>query len=929
MAESISQKGNVHYTAGQLVEAQKCYETASLLEPTDPKYASNLSAVLYEQGRYKPCIKAIFKSWLALKAKYKANPDQLNEDVLAFKIATRFAKAKINAAINGKILLHASSAKPNALKKQTWELDLEPDIQTYVMAKKADPKAGDLLRTWERWEIMRDGHLSHSPEQCKANISEADSRLRALPIFRLACDPENEFFVVGHDEVHSLLDGVYDGSLPENTHLLKLRDLTDKELGNLSFLFGGSGDARHIFGTLLHISQEARELPKRQAQLKVHMLLVDIHPAALARVVLIFELLWQILLSENSIERLELKATLFFLYLSVVMPEYCHKIIVNSARVLATDLRNKTHRLSDWIHLNEKSLPRVVEVLEYWSTALPKSTQILIKMQKNQRSIGNGDELYAGIRFAANSGTYSVTFDDPNMEHAVYDAVKILLPPKPLLSRHPALCRLVDSNKNFTPAARAAASQEIERSWHPNPTFFDKHSTENPNSNFSKHHGYPVIPLFPQRTLASANSLNIRFGGRMRRIYGKSAFGIMSTFFDLVASSMQALKPTIEVVLADVITVIPRLVSGELGHRPDDFPSQFIRMWLSNVPDYTNGIISTAVHLLPHLHLTSNGLFSSNCLLNTGAFVDIAAYCYNYTLLLPQDLPRFLGCELICVRGMASDDIHLKTVSLPLSAERLASKAEVHRWLSHLLLCALCPSAPAPPPFRVDLPYNVVGFFHILNHLHWVGYPSHWLGDFVQMMVSDSLVTEMNPYDGVLPVPPTEFFNRKKAPRKVHLQAWSADVELILAQSLPALPYSVTLPKDFAGLGDVRTYKAIVRFLDLRQYPRYSMWHSLSSPFCKTVGLMFYKPDVRIILEELVRGMGMLIEGDHKWKHVQVQFMQSVEGINILTGQVSWKMSKVRYTKMRSEGWKLAVYRTDIKTVVNEPLPANWWLELE
>lgn len=69
-------------------------------------------------------------------------------------------------------------------------------------------------------------------------------------------------------------------------------------------------------------------------QLSVHMTLIDIHPATLARVIVIFALLQQILVARTKNEKskvVELHATLFYLYISTVMPDYCCQLWVHSA----------------------------------------------------------------------------------------------------------------------------------------------------------------------------------------------------------------------------------------------------------------------------------------------------------------------------------------------------------------------------------------------------------------------------------------------------------------------------------------------------------------------------------------------------------------------------------------------------------------------
>lgn len=61
----------------------------------------------------------------------------------------------------------------------------------------------------------------------------------------------------------------------------------------------------------------------------LHITMVDVHPASLARVLVILSLLQQIVdldrqnRDESTEKEIELYATIFFIYTSMVMPDYC------------------------------------------------------------------------------------------------------------------------------------------------------------------------------------------------------------------------------------------------------------------------------------------------------------------------------------------------------------------------------------------------------------------------------------------------------------------------------------------------------------------------------------------------------------------------------------------------------------------------------
>ena len=66
-------------------------------------------------------------------------------------------------------------------------------------------------------------------------------------------------------------------------------------------------------------------------KLKAHCTLIDVHPASLARVLVVLSLLGQILETRrngDTTRGIELFATLFYVYTAMVMPTYCHQMYV-------------------------------------------------------------------------------------------------------------------------------------------------------------------------------------------------------------------------------------------------------------------------------------------------------------------------------------------------------------------------------------------------------------------------------------------------------------------------------------------------------------------------------------------------------------------------------------------------------------------------
>lgn len=270
-------------------------------------------------------------------------------------------------------------------------------------------------------------------------------------------------------------------------------------------LYSTAPTARHVFGTLIHISETARmfnTLKKTNTGVSVHMTLIDIHPATLARVIVIFSLIHQILrarVSKDNAKKVELHATLFYVYTTMLMPSYCRQMYVflkkkSFSTTQSSDLRHPfflrvmdtcadlvknitdgSSSLLKCLHINEQSVTAILEFLKYWSAPLAKSTQTLIQRNEepqNQIFLASESSLCKSLRDNLITSSSKGPYNDPDVEMKIYKRTKILLPPKSLLSRHPALAGLVKSYRSASNAEYMAVLSEVKNTWYPNPTLF-------------------------------------------------------------------------------------------------------------------------------------------------------------------------------------------------------------------------------------------------------------------------------------------------------------------------------------------------------------------------------------------------------------------------------------------------------------------------
>ncbi|KUI64181.1 hypothetical protein VM1G_10953 [Cytospora mali] len=101
--------------------------------------------------------------------------------------------------------------------------------------------------------------------------------LDRLPRYKSHLPDCAEYYAVGHDDSCPIIDKA------------ELQAISASQ-GDLAFFFAGSGDARHLFSTLLNIFQ-APLITKTDRFNRIHFTVLDLKPPALARLIIIFGML--------------------------------------------------------------------------------------------------------------------------------------------------------------------------------------------------------------------------------------------------------------------------------------------------------------------------------------------------------------------------------------------------------------------------------------------------------------------------------------------------------------------------------------------------------------------------------------------------------------------------------------------------------------
>ncbi|SJL02420.1 uncharacterized protein ARMOST_05747 [Armillaria ostoyae] len=894
-AEALKEEGNKHFKSRLFVQAAECYEQAEKAAPDNAIFPSNLSAALYETGDYAGSYRAIMRSAKLLS--------DLSSSNLATKLSTRLSKVVSYGLRNGTI-------SPKDYR------DYEEVIEQLRQA------TGNSEEVWRDYDRAINEH-----DTVVQRASSARRNLASLPIARKAAISNLEYFFMGQDDVMSIIT---DWGPDDRRNPLNLSNVSDERLPHLAFLWAGCGDGRHIFGSIIGLHQAYLKLtPDKRKAIKVHFTLLDIHPTVIARnlcLLLMIDQLMEMRMRKNinKVEQTEIKATIFYIWMGFILPAYCHDRFLNVVKSLLADLQMSSYRPPSWLHVTTDSIPGIIASLKYWETQLSHRT--VGEMIYHHRQAQNGPNTYsdpeaikaaiddmddeqvvefaqgnlrmsaptevqarrkwlAGIRLmmlqTASAGTQGRVSSQYPKEEKWYNITQCFIPPGILRTRHKSFDRLWDGiSQSASQSLKKQAIDHIESTWKPNPSLF--HDSEFPSD-------YPSVELRPFDMVELIQQFNDRMGLSKRGETNEDcpAFSISEIFFDAVVEGLIGLKDHIrlELLQGDVSQELMKSAYG-IDNRPLDFPRVFTRIWLSNVPDYTHGALNTAVFVMPNLELESDASVAANCLLNTGLWTNGDSLIYNYALLNKKDFARFFGCRVVSSNPWKVVEFAAKPLPRPLST--LATREELIVWLTRVLITNILPPEPPNPTeemmFRVRYPNNLVAFFGLLTRLPAIGYPQHWISEYLNTLLADNLVTDVVPYRGKFPIPLTEPSQRGQC-RRVNLEPWITELETIIALGYEALPFPVSVR---LRQTDVCTYEAPFPVRDFGPLTLAERFGNADPVF----SLIFFKRGTSSekMIQRMSRDTMVNIFNEKGPGKAEIHVLSALDQFGITKGAVRWKM---------------------------------------
>eukprot|EP00578_Thalassiosira_sp_NH16_P030003 CAMPEP_0181080430 /NCGR_PEP_ID=MMETSP1071-20121207/2563_1 /TAXON_ID=35127 /ORGANISM="Thalassiosira sp., Strain NH16" /LENGTH=1044 /DNA_ID=CAMNT_0023161907 /DNA_START=65 /DNA_END=3199 /DNA_ORIENTATION=- len=196
------------------------------------------------------------------------------------------------------------------------------------------------------------------------------AKFEPSPIRASLQDPYYEYYNFGHDVSTSLL--VHPKIDAQSIHL---KDLTDDELSSLAVLFGGVGDGRHVFATLLDAHYQYTSLPSHQQEkFNIHITMNDISAQLLAKDILVFVLAHEMgrLASDcnqamKESEPFFLGVVIMYMTLGHAMPSAVYAKMVERIKFFFTESsHNDFLKRFPWMQLSKHTWEGITHRMKAW-----------------------------------------------------------------------------------------------------------------------------------------------------------------------------------------------------------------------------------------------------------------------------------------------------------------------------------------------------------------------------------------------------------------------------------------------------------------------------------------------------------------------------------------------------------------------------------
>ncbi|RPA86366.1 hypothetical protein BJ508DRAFT_411522 [Ascobolus immersus RN42] len=926
---ALREEGNKLYKKGNFKDAIFKYNAAISLDPADPAPVRTLSSAQFELGEYSACLATIDKA-LALE-----------------KDETKLPGLKLRKA------------------KCHYHLRQFSEAKEVLEA----PGAGDADAINMKKAIEQFGTTSIA-----TNGDEKKQTLEAilrLPRFRSSLHPGSlEYFPRGHDDPRAAFDD----------ETLEKLATTGKGDIDISVLYGGVGDGRHLFQQLSHINgfftrriekhYKAQDAAKEEAAAKglpepetkdpygtldFYLAAQDAKSHAVARILIMLKLLDDLGLcltpdKEESIEKRVTIATLCYVYLCDIMPPYCRERLDKAMKDLldaAKDLEKSNFGLK-FLEIDDQSKEAICEVLEWWLSNCKG-----MPVPGGEPSV----ELARGLPIDPNSKKVDEMLkilEGIEEENSLFEDTRMLFPFKSLMhEKEPALEALLEKTEG--PKKKRKRLTELKTyasiNWKVNPTLLqelDWYKFWNKRPSHS-------VSFLEQASKIFENGYKRYkpefFFTRPESEWKKNPMESRWSMIQVILPWFSSMAGTLRIPDVDLtINLCVSDITAQLDRIQYTTDRKFDAIYLSNVPDYTGGHLTTVLHALPALKANSAnsgtpGYALQNCLANPGAFKEGLPRFYTEYLVIPSEekVKQYLGLvrslpvsekameEMQQSMGMpawlAFTDPQKYIYSPPSLFGPALDKAGVTKWLYSLFFKIAMPTMRDMMHdviHRVNQPCTLFHWIRVLIYIVEVQkFPPHWVGSVVDSILAGSLVTGCGPAV-TAPMHILELKSRDTSPtNKWDLRPFLPELRVLLRKFSPVLPFTLIKQAQIPTEDNIAKWRLQMEFTDWSIGPNGNM-----------LSLAFFRPEVgpkvwakngkwfmdyikeRAEFEEGDDVGRSIILGGFQWQ--LEKYSEEMLASRKRPGVAEWEMERDLMAKMKKEGWKMGIIRTDVYGLVSK-----------
>ncbi|KAI1869257.1 uncharacterized protein JN550_005887 [Neoarthrinium moseri] len=740
----VLNRGQELHQKGLFDQATRAYFEALKLAPADHAPLASLAAVQYELGNYTG---SALYSEKALRLLGNDQEADSRREELHLRLAKSYALSRSLDNARNAVAKLAASAEREALESS--------------VALQSPAMAATQLRT---------------------------KVLDEVPRTKPAYQNEPEYCAIGLDNAEAAYDD----------------DIALSTAERLSWMFAGVGDARNFYRTLIALPNgEARTGRERQ----YHFTLVDLNPAVFARNLISLELLSDL---DSMLECNEALTCLIYVFVSQVMPPFAYTKLQEAISSLLQKLEDG-NPVNAWVYVPESQRPAICHHLRLWQQNLRgKYTTKQFRLWAQEQALRQ--KLEKDGEFSVPPGCQE---DDDK-----FDEFGIMMPNDRFLREHESELKQLLEDYSSGKGTSEQIEDYVDQHWKLNVTLVDLDFDEFKDRQGA---GGPDMPAHPTLVFHMLHPGEVEDTARAAE--GKGFMACFEVFFRCVAFSLDALKSrlTVEVAVSEMNDYLERLRYDVLPSRqggkqgtldPSTFPKAYDRIHLSNIPDYVGGALSSFIYATPALKPKSS--LSSSVLLNNSAFEDYQQFLAEYTLLgdtksiednfrvqLRDDSPSFMDWEEM---EMSDYTNWTKVAPATLSPANRMSRSELESFIHRHLLKVLLPYPRDPDDIDcVYTPLNPTIIFRLVAHLHYVGYPAHWLSDILERILQGTVATTVRAPRQAVEDPGS--VSQSYPSLNVSLKPWLAEMTTLSALWQGLLPFGLLFEKSLLpALSSIREY---------------------------------------------------------------------------------------------------------------------------